>query len=75
MRKCNVKWIDIKIAYAQCIKIHEPCKAMLVMNVIFGKSAGAQLYGHSRQGGYGVCQEMLKGLETPTPPKRLSSPF
>ena len=29
----------------------------------------AQLYGHSRQGGYGVCQGFSMGSETPTTPK------
>ena len=35
----------------------------------------AQLYGHIRQGGRGVCQEISMGSETPTTPKRFNSPF
>ena len=35
----------------------------------------AQLYGHSRQGGCGVCQGISMGSETPTTPKRFNSPF
>ena len=34
-----------------------------------------QLYGHSRQGGCGVCQGISMGSETPTTPKQFNSPF
>ena len=34
-----------------------------------------QLYGHSRQGGCGVCQGISMGSETLTTPKRFNSPL
>ena len=35
----------------------------------------SQLYGHSRQGGWGVCQGISKGLETPNTPRQFNSPL